>query len=107
MDRNRGRVKFSTVPVVAIQCVLFFFGFFFFLRFCLSCQRVVVKVFFPDQRSGLGWQGCKVITALNDTLFGGYLALRSHGGLVITIALWGTETPSDLALERRHVWYSI
>lgn len=82
----------------------FVFFWVFFLRFCLSCQRVVVKVFFPDQRSGLG---CKVITALNDTLFGGYLALRSHGGLVITIALWGTETPSDLALERRHVWYSI
>jgi hypothetical protein len=32
------------------------------------------------------------------------LALRSPGGLVITVALWETEAPSGLALERYHAF---
>lgn len=70
----------------------------------LSCQRGVAKLF-PDKRRGLGWQGSKVITALNDTLyiyiffFGGgayYLALRSQEGSVITVALGGQRSPVAL-----------
>lgn len=43
--------------------------------------------------------GCNVINALNNTLFFGfYAALISQGGLVVTVALGGRETPSGLAL---------
>lgn len=49
-----------------------------------------------------------MIHALNDTLFFGfYSALTNQGGLVVTVALGGIETPSGLALARRHAWCSI
>lgn len=63
--------------------------------------------FFPD-RSGSGWQGCGVTTALNDTLcFGLLFSTEKPRGVVITVALWETEVPSGHALERHHAWYSV
>lgn len=58
---------------------------------------------FPD-RSGLGQQGCKVTTALNDTLFCCCVVVlfstEKPRGCVSTVALRETEAPSVLALKR-------
>lgn len=49
-----------------------------------------------------------MVIALNDTLYFGLLfSTESQGGLVVTVALGGIETPSGLALAKRPVWCSI
>jgi len=58
---------------------------------------------FPDGRRGLGRQGSKVVTALNDTLFffGLLFSTEKPRGIGDYSSTKGAEVPCGLALERR------